>query len=198
MQITYIGMITVNYKKYENEILSRVGEKRYEHILRVTQTAKNLATLHKADVEKAQIAAYFHDSCKLKNKDLIPELCKKLALDLDHEMIKAPAIIHGFLGAEMAKQYYGIDDEDILNAIRWHTTGRPGMSKLEKIVYLADYTEPKRDFPSAIKAREISLKELDKAMLYALDASIKNLIEENKYIVIYTINARNYFLEKNE
>lgn len=191
-------MSKLDYKKYENNILERVGEKRYKHMLRVAQSAKMLAQIHKADVEKAELAGYLHDCAKLKNKEDYPRLCQEFGLSLSQDMKKAPAIIHGFLGAKLAEKLYEIKDIDILNAISYHTTGRENMSTLEKIIFLADYIEPKRDFPQAKQAREIAKVNLDKAMFYVLDENIKNLIELKNYIALDTIKARNYYLEKNE
>lgn len=184
-------------KKFEKEIKDRVGTKRYDHMLRVSKEARSLAKIYKQDEDKAEIAGYFHDCAKLKDKSEIPTLCQKMGFEITDEMKKAPSIIHSFLGAVLAEKLYDIHDEDILNAISWHTTGRPNMSTLEKIVFLADYIEPGRDYPEAKKARTLAYKNLDKAMEYALNQNILNLIDGKKYIAMESVNARNFYLEIN-
>lgn len=110
-------------------------------------------------------------------------------------MLKAPQIIHSYLGALFAREFYGIDDEDILNAITYHTTGRANMSDLEKIIFLADYIEPMRNFDGVEKARELASKDLDAAMYFALNNTLKFLVERDSYIVLETIIARNFYKE---
>lgn len=110
---------------------------------------------------------------------------------------KAPAIIHGFLGAKLAEKLYEIKDIDILNAISYHTTGRENMSTLEKIIFLADYIEPKEIFLKQSKQEKLPRLIL-KGYVLCFDENIKNLIELKNYIALDTIKARNYYLEKNE
>ena len=112
-------------------------------------------------------------------------------------MMKAPQIIHSYLGALFAREFYGIDDEDILNAITYHTTGRANMSDLEKIIFLADYIEPLRNFDGVERARELANKDLDAAMYFALNNTLKFLVERDNYIVVETVLARNYYKEMN-
>ena len=110
-------------------------------------------------------------------------------------MKRAPQIIHSHLGRVMAKNLYGIDDEDILNAISYHTTGRPNMSDLEKIIFLADYIEPMRNFDGVDVARKLAKKDLDSTMYFALNNTLKFLVEKDKYIVVETVLARNFYEE---
>ena len=152
-------------KKFESEICERIGEKRYLHTIRVRDVAIDLANIYGVDL-------------------LITE-----------EMKRAPQIIHSHLGRVMAKNLYGIDDEDILNAISYHTTGRPNMSDLEKIIFLADYIEPMRNFDGVDVARKLAKKDLDSAMYFALNNTLKFLVEKDKYIVVETVLARNFYEE---
>jgi len=184
-----------NLNEFESEIESRIGNKRFLHTLRVRDTAVELAKIHGEDEEKASIAGFLHDCAKIKDINLLKFEAKKNDLLLTQDMVKAPQIIHSHLGAIFANKLYGIDDEDILNAIIYHTTGRPNMSNLEKIIFLADYIEPKRNFPGVEKARELARENLDKAMYFALNNTLKFLVEENSYIVIETVLARNFYGE---
>lgn len=186
-----------NLKKYESEIKSRIGEKRFLHTLRVAETAVELAEIHGIDSEKAKIAGLLHDCAKIKDINLLKLEAKKYDLLLTQDMMRAPQIIHSHLGAILANRLYGIDDEDILNAIAYHTTGRPNMSELEKIIFLADYIEPKRNFPGVEKARELARENLDKAMYFALNNTLKFLVEEDNFIATETVHARNFYWEMN-
>ena len=187
--------MTYDLKKYENEILERIGEKRFLHTIRVKDTAIKLAKIHDVDVEKAEIAGFLHDCAKIRDKKDLIKAAKENNLLLTKEMIKAPQIIHSYLGALFAREFYGIDDEDILNAITYHTTGRANMSDLEKIIFLADYIEPLRNFDGVERARELANKDLDAAMYFALNNTLRFLVERDSYIVPATVLARNFYKE---
>lgn len=168
---------------------------RWEHTLRVADTAVRLAKRMNVDPDRAEIAAILHDYCKFwPEEDLILWIEKcHLPLDLlsyNKELWHAP------VGAEVARKELGINDEDILNAIRYHTSGRPGMSKLEKIIFLADYIEPGRRFPGVDQVRELSENDLDLAVLQALNNTIIFLIERGQKVYPLTLLARNDMLDQ--
>ena len=178
------------------DIISRIGQKRFEHSLRVMETAIKLAKNYDIDLEKVKLAAYYHDCGKIREDDKLILECEKYGLKLSKDMEKSHAIIHGFLGAEIAKKNYGIEDEEILDAIRYHTTLRANPTLLEKIVYIADYIEPDRNFEEVNKARELAEFDIDRAILYSLDNTIKFLIDKCEYIAIDTILAWNSIWEE--
>ncbi|CDZ74580.1 HD superfamily hydrolase [Peptoniphilus sp. ING2-D1G] len=180
----------------KNEIISIVGEKRYEHILRVRDVAIDLAKNYNISVEKAEIAAYYHDCAKATTQDKIYELCKKYGLKLSYKMQKAPKIIHAPLGAIIANKKFGIEDKDILNAIKYHTTGRENMSMLEKIIFVSDYIEPNRKFDGIDEIRKLAFENIDIALYKSLNNMIGYLLLKDEYIVSDTIGARNYIMEK--
>lgn len=182
-------------EEYKEEIILLIGKKRFEHTLRVAQEAKKLAKHYNADENKAEIAGLYHDCAKIKQMDLLIEKCKEYGLELDHDMYYSPQIIHSFLGAKIANKRYGIKDDEILDAIKYHTTGRANMSILEKIVYLADVIEPMRNFEGVEELRILSYENIDLAMLKSLNDTILNLAKDMKHIAIYTFEARNYLLE---
>lgn len=187
--------VTYNLKKYEKEIRDRIGEKRFLHTLRVRDTALELAKIYEVDQEKAEVAGFLHDCAKIRDHDELIKAAKEAGLLLTKEMIKAPQIIHSYLGAIYARDLYGIEDEDILNAITYHTTGRANMSHLEKIIFLADYIEPMRNFDGVEMARQLAKKDLDAAMYFALNNTLKFLVDHDTYIVSTTVTARNYYKE---
>ena len=119
--------MTYKLKKYEKEIRERIGEKRFLHTLRVRDTALELAKIHGVDQEKAEVAGFLHDCAKIRDYEKLMKAAKENKLLLTKEMLKAPQIIHSYLGALYARDLYGIEDEEILNAITYHTTGRANL-----------------------------------------------------------------------
>lgn len=161
---------------------------RYEHSIGVMNTAAELAKIYGADIKKAQIAGLLHDNAK--NLDRSYERCRDLEVDLDEFELKSPPLVHAKLGAETAKIEFYITDPEILDAIRWHTVGRPCMSLLEKIIFVADLTEPGRDFPDAPRLREASRKNINIAVAECIKSTIEvnnnrgNPIHPNAFAVL--------------
>ncbi|TCS94799.1 bis(5'-nucleosyl)-tetraphosphatase (symmetrical) YqeK [Hazenella coriacea] len=168
---------------------------RWEHTLRVAETAVALAEREGSEPQKADIAGILHDYCKFWSEEHLRSWIEKYKLpqDLLHHHKE---LWHGPVGAEVARVELGIEDEDILNAIRYHTSGRPHMSKLEKIIYLADYIEPGRRFPGVGEVRELAQYDLDQAVLKAMNNSIIFLIERKQKVYPLTLLARNDMLDQ--
>lgn len=169
-------------------------ESRYEHTLGVVEVAKKLAKINGENENKAEIAALVHDCAKNISIDESLEILKKENIKIDHICEKSPQLLHGEVGAIIAENIFHINDRDILEAVKYHTTGKPSMTTLEKIIYIADYIEPCRDFPGIKELREITYNNLDKGVLRGLDNTIKFVIECNQLIHPLTIDARNYLL----
>ncbi len=183
-----------NIKKIQNKLLNDIGKKRFEHSLRVAETAKKLAEIYGVDVKKAYLAGLIHDCAKYNEEVYI----KKYNIDFSIypvSSIKDP-VLHSFLGAEVAKKVYNIYDRDVLKAIEYHTTGRPDMSDLEKIIFIADAIEPARDFEGIEKIRKLAFENLNKAMLNLLDSNIIFLIGKKALINPLSFEARNYLIEE--
>lgn len=178
----------------KEKILEDIGEKRYNHSLRVAKTASNLAKIYGLDEEKAYLAGVLHDCAKYNEKKYID----KLDIDISNYPVSSETdpVLHSFLGAELAKKAYNINDEDLLSAISFHTTGKANMSKLEKIIFIADAIEPARDFKGIEDIRKESVVNLDETMLMLLDSSIKFLISKKLTINPLSIEARNYLIEE--
>jgi nicotinate-nucleotide adenylyltransferase len=167
------------------------------HSIGVADEAESLAKTHGIDPEKAYTAGLLHDCAKDLGKDKSFELCYKYGVALDEVLTAQPDLIHSFLGAAVAKEEYGIDDCDILNAIRHHTTGRAEMSELEKIIYLADFFEPSRKpFDGMDKMRALAYESLDKAMRFALNHTIEYNNKKNRLIHPLSIQAAEYYNNK--
>lgn len=177
----------------KEQLATLLTPERYTHSLGVMETAGALAKIHGADIEKAKIAGLLHDNAK--NLDNIYERCRDLEVELDEFELKCPPLVHAKLGAETAKYEFYVTDPEILDAIRWHTTGKAGMSVLEKIIFVADLTEPGRSFPDVKFLRELSQKNLDLAVLECVKSTVavnkerKNPIHPNAYAIIREQNS---------
>lgn len=168
---------------------------RYAHTIRTGEYARDLAKHHGVDPDKAYLAGTLHDLAKKREVELLEKYDISDCITME-DLGLYKSILHSPLGACEAKDKFSIEDEDILNAICYHTTGRPGMSPLEKIVYLADSLEPKRPGDLAKKLRKIAKHDLNKAMIMNMDAGLTACIEKGKHIHPLTIDARNYYLQK--
>ncbi len=182
----------------KSEILEKLKAKqkqrRYNHTLGVIDEAKRLAQKYGVSIEKAEISAMLHDCAKnldeAENKSMLT-LCEEYGVKLDSYAKEEKALIHAYLGREVAKKDYGITDPEILDAIYYHTTARVGMSDLEKVIYIADMTEPGRTIQQADEIRKLTEIGLDEALLYAIGCSIKHVIRKGTLIHPDSIDAFN-------
>ncbi|SHG88583.1 bis(5'-nucleosyl)-tetraphosphatase (symmetrical) YqeK [Tepidibacter thalassicus] len=174
-----------------------ITKKRLIHSLGVVESAKELAKIYGCDIRKSEIAALLHDCGKCLKKEEVLHYVKKYDILLDEIEEKELELVHGKIGACFAKHIFKVKDEDIFSAITYHTTGKKDMTKLEKIIYLADFIEPNRDYPGVDELRNIAYNDdLDKAILMAFDNTIRYVISEKKIIHPRTIEARNFILEQ--
>ncbi len=164
---------------------------RKAHTLRVAKLAAELAQKHKIDEKKTLAAALLHDCAK--NVPPNSPLLKGFVLD---ETVP-PAVMHQFAGAYLAEKKFGVKDEDVLNAVRYHTSGRPNMSPLEKIVFLADLLEEERCYPGVERLRALLYKDIDECLLAALEETINYLQRDGKEVYPLTREAYEYYKEKN-
>ncbi|MBM7716335.1 putative HD superfamily hydrolase involved in NAD metabolism [Bacillus thermophilus] len=171
-------------------VKQRISGPRFDHTVRVLKTALDLAVQYGADEKKTEIAAIFHDYAKLQP---ISEL-KKVILEkkLDSRLLDYHSELwHGPVAASIVQEEMGVHDKDVINAIRYHTTGRAGMSLLEKIIYLADYIEPGRQFPGLDEVRALAKTDLDLALTKAIGNTMKFLIDQSAQIFPDTLEAYN-------
>ena len=160
----------------------------------VAYTAANLAMAHEEDLYDAYLAGLLHDNAKCISSSEKRKLCKKYKIVLNEAEEKNPDLIHAKLGAVLAKEKYGVKDSFILNAIRYHTTGRPGMTELEKIIYIADYIEPNRKtLPDMPKIRKTAFRNLDEAMVLILQSTLQYLTDKKASIDRLTQDTFDYY-----
>lgn len=194
----------INYsKKYTpfsrealiEEVKKRLTEKRFEHVLRVEETALKLSEKHGVDKEKVSIAALLHDVAKDEPDGEMMDLVISENLDLDL-LQYGNAIWHAPVGVIKAKRDFYIEDEEILNAIKHHTVGASEMSAVEQIVYVADYIEPGRDFSGVQTARKLADESLEKAITFAIAATMVDLVESKRKIYPKAIDSYNVWVAK--
>ncbi|MBW4441900.1 MAG: bis(5'-nucleosyl)-tetraphosphatase (symmetrical) YqeK [Plectolyngbya sp. WJT66-NPBG17] len=174
-----------------------VPETRIRHILRVEQFAIELAQLHNLDVEKAAQSALMHDLAKFFKPKRLLNMAVAEGLILDPIDESNPHLLHADVGAIVARDEFGIEDEEILDAIRHHTLGSPNMSLLGCVVYLADGLEPGRGTtPELEELRDLSRQDLIQATWKAADASLRHLIQAGHLIHPRTVQTRNAFLHQ--
>lgn len=187
-----------NYKELREYIVKKISkrltDKRLDHTFRVEEESIRLANHYRSDWQKASIAALLHDNAKNYSDD------KKLRLVYKYDVKLSPAeevnidLIHAKLGSVLALKKYGIKDSEILNAVKYHTTGRPGMSMTEKIIYIADFIEPgRKNFPGLDKARELAYSDINMAMIKILMMTINHVIDRGRIIDSVTEKAYEYY-----
>lgn len=167
---------------------------RFNHSLGVMKTCESLALHYGIDTTKARIAGLCHDCAKnFSASDLINK-AKVNGEIINNVYYKSPHLLHGIVGAYISKELFHIEDKDILNAIKYHTTGREAMTILEKIVYIADCIEPTRSYKGVEELRQLAYVNLDKALLKSFDDTIMYVLTRGAIIHLDTIKARNYLL----
>jgi len=186
----------MNLELINNKIKEMLPEKRYRHSLNVANCAVKLSEIYGYDKEKAYIAGITHDCAKYLNKEEVKYYVNKYKIVLDELENDNLALSHSLIGSYIAKYEFEINDEDIISAIRYHTTGKEDMNLLEKIIYIADLIEEDRDFPGVKELRDlVYTKQLDKALFISFNNTIKFVIDNNQLIHNRTVNARNYLIK---
>lgn len=180
----------MNREELITAVKEQMPERRWLHTLGVMETSVTLAKRFGGDPVKADLAAILHDYCKYWSVQEQAKIIRENGLpqdllDYDKELW------HSHAGAYIAKEQFGIHDEEILDAIRYHTSGRVQMTLMDKIVCLADYMEPGRDFPGVDLIRELAERSLEKALVAGFDSTISFLIAKGKRIYPLTILTRN-------
>ena len=175
--------------------LSYLKAKRCAHVLGTAATAVKLAEKYGADAHRAEVAGLLHDCTKKLSMAEQLALCERYGIVLDELEKKALKLLHAKTGAALARDVFGVDDE-IYNAILWHTTGKPGMTVLEKVIYLADFIEPTRDFPGVDTLRRTVWEDLDRGLLMGLEMTVEEMQEMGSPIHVNTLTARDYLRGK--
>lgn len=181
--------------KIKHNLSTNLDPQRYEHTIGVTYTAASLCMQHSIDVNQGMLAGLLHDCAKRYKQKEQYMLCKKYHIELNDVEQCNGALIHAKLGAYLAEKEFRIKNQEIISAILFHTTGRPEMSTLEKIIYIADYIEPHRKLPHIDDMRTLAFKDLDKTMYSLLLMSLEHLSEKKLPIDSMTIKTFNYYKE---
>ena len=178
----------------KRRVKRELDKERYQHTLGVAYTASCLAMRYGSNIEDAYIAGLLHDCAKcIPNEDKF-EICKKYDIKISQYEKENPSLLHAKIGAFLAEKRYGISDKDILNAIRSHTTGMPGMSLLQKIIFVADYMEPNRtEAPDLPQVREQAFVDLDKTICIILSDTLKYLEKKGAKIDPMTSETYEYY-----
>ena len=158
----------------------RLSAKRYQHTLNVRRMAVKLAKRWGADPEKAALAALLHDTAKELPREEMLQILKDNAIMEENAHNRPSPVWHGICAAILAQTQWGVEDEEVLSAIRCHTTGKPGMSLLDEIVFLADMTSAERDYPEVDYLRKLEKEDIHRAMREALEMNLHWLEESGK------------------
>lgn len=158
----------------------RLSAKRYQHTLNVRRMAVKLAKRWGADPEKAALAALLHDTAKELPREEMLQILNDNAIMAENAQNRPSPVWHGICAAILAQTQWGVEDEEVLSAIRCHTTGKPGMSLLDEIVFLADMTSAERDYPEVDYLRKLEKEDVHRAMREALEMNLHWLEESGK------------------
>ena len=196
-----MGTIVID-EKYENcrkKLKDSISHKRYIHSIGVSDTAACLAMRYGYDIKKAHLAGLLHDCAKGLSVGDLFAAAKKSGMEISETERDNPELLHAKAGMTVAKDKYGIDDEEILGAICYHTTGKPEMTLLEKIVFIADYIEPNRTgIPSLDRLRAVAFNDIDVATAYVCRNSIQYLKRSSKLIDRITLDTYEYYKENSD
>lgn len=170
--------------------------KRFRHSMNTMEECIRLAEKYDVDVEKAAIAGLIHDCAKDLDKDAVLPICEKYGIIVDEIARSQPKLLHGEIGAHMARELFGVEDPEILDAITDHTLGRPGMSKLSSIVFVADYTEAGRDFEGIEEIRKAADEGLENAIVAGIDSTIRHVLRKGQPLHPQSVMTRNWALKR--
>ena len=187
----------LSYERLQEVSLSLHDEKRRPHVVGTAETARTLAEQWGEDPDTARRAGILHDITKALNKKEQLHICEKYAMMPTQFQIDNPKLLHAVTGAIIAGEIFG-ESEAIVSAIRWHTTGRAYMSVLEKILYIADYMEPHRDFPGVEELRDLVWDDLDAAVWRGLDQSVCYLRRLGRLVDPDSLEAWHYYRKLTE
>ncbi|MCI5652414.1 bis(5'-nucleosyl)-tetraphosphatase (symmetrical) YqeK [Anaeromassilibacillus senegalensis] len=178
-------------EEYIKIIRPMLSEKRFEHSLNVSQEAVKLAKKYGADTEKAEIAGILHDILKDTPAEKQLKIISDFGIIMNDVELSAKKFWHAIGGAVYIRSVLGIEDEEIIDAVRYHTTGRNNMTLLEKVIFIADFISKDRDYPGVEDMRKTAYKNLDKAIVEGIAFTITELAKSRDPIVPDTIDAYN-------
>lgn len=186
--------MTEELLEIRKDLAEKLKKERFEHTIGVMYTAASLAMCYGADIQKALTAGLLHDCGKYCSAKEQIKLCRKYDIQLTESELEMTALVHAKLGAYLARHEYKVEDQEILDAITWHTTGRPGMTLLEKIIYIADYIEPnRRIIPGLEEIRGIVFQDIDRAVYLSAKNTVRYLNDGGKAVDPMTVSTCDYY-----
>ena len=187
--------MTEQILKLQKKMKNELDHDRYEHTIGVMHTAACLAMRYEEDMDRALLAGLLHDCAKCIPAEEKIKMCKKNHIEIAEAEKDNPGLLHAQLGAFLAKEKYGITDESILRAIRFHTTGCPEMTLLDKIIYIADYIEAgRKPLPNLAEVRKLAFCDLDACLYRILEDSLVYL--KSKGSVVDPMTEKTYLYYK--
>ncbi len=185
--------------KIQEDMAEELDDKRFWHTLGVAHIAAALAMRYDVDINTAYVTGLLHDCAKCISDKKKLSICKKNQIPVSETEQQNPSLLHAKVGAFLASDKYDIKDNNIINAIKYHTTGRPGMSDLEKIIYIADYIEPGRNkAPNLNEIRHLAFIDKEQALLKILEDSLFYLNDSQQEIDLTTQETYEYYKKNQE
>ena len=184
----------INREPLDEFIKNNLKESRYIHSLGVEEMAVRLAEMHGADTDKAAFAGRYHDLAKNFDNETMDAYIRKY--DLPEYLLGNNALAHSKVAAAILENEFGVDDEDVLNAVRYHTTARKDMSILEETIFVADVVEDNRTYSDLDYYQQLAYRDLDQACLEILEYTIRSLTTKEKEIDKDTLEARDWVLKR--
>lgn len=181
-------------EKINIDIKARLSEHRYSHSIGVMKKAEELALYYGLDTKKARLIGLAHDIAKQMNAEEIKGYIEKYNIQLDEVEILNPSLIHAKIGADICKREYGFD-EQMVKAVEYHTTGKPEMDMMAKIILIADKIEENRNYIGVEEIRKLALEDIDEAIIEIINYTTQYCIKENELIHPNSIDTRNYLLK---
>lgn len=192
-----IRVKNMNLELLQQQMKTVMNEKRYEHTLGVSYTSAALAMRYGYDITAARVAGMLHDNAKCVDDLTLLQLSNQYGLPVSEAEKQNPYLLHAKVGAYLAKEKYGVGEDEIIQAVRYHTTGRPNMSLLEKIVFVADYIEPNRRMIDGLdEIRQLVFEDLDQGVAKILERTLqylKSKSNEQSSIDEMTVMAYEYY-----
>ncbi|WP_040948302.1 bis(5'-nucleosyl)-tetraphosphatase (symmetrical) YqeK [Gorillibacterium massiliense] len=185
----------LDFERLKATVKRELPAKRWQHTVGVMKSSVQLAQKYGADPAKAELAGLLHDYCKYWPVEKQRQVILESDLSKDLLLFDKP-LWHGPVGAYVVQRDFGVDDEEVLDAIRYHTSGREGMTLLEKVVCLADYIEPGRDYPEVAHLRTLAETSMEKALIAGFDSTIRFLLSRGEKIFPLTLLSRNALIDE--
>ncbi len=184
----------MDFIEQKKKLKKEIDKDRYEHTLGVMYTSACLAMKYQYSVEKAMIAGLLHDCAKCISNDNKIKLCKKNGIEISEIEKINPCLLHAKVGSLVAHKDYKVDDDEILSAITFHTTGKPNMTLLEKIIYVADYIEPNRDKADNLDfLRQVAFEDINQCVAYIARDTLNYLKKKNSNIDLKSEETYKYY-----